>query len=48
MAVALQRRHQCGQYRRQAPNTKMVTRLQERFQQLNHPGAITSALANLS
>jgi hypothetical protein len=48
MAVALQRRHQCGQYRRQAFAAEMVTRLPERFQMLNHLGAITVPPANLS
>jgi len=36
MAMALQRRHQYGQFRRQAFVAEMVTRLPERFQQLNH------------
>jgi hypothetical protein len=48
MAVVLQCRHQCGQYRRQAFAAEMVTRLPERFQQLNHLGAIAATPANLS
>jgi len=48
MAVALQRRHQCGQYRRQAFTAEMVTRLPKRLQLLNHPGAITATPVNLS
>jgi hypothetical protein len=48
MAVALKRRHRCGQYRRKAFAAAMVTRLPERFQQLNHLGAIAAAPANLS
>jgi len=48
MAMALQRRHQCGHYRRQAFAAEMVTRLPERLQQLNHLGAITAPPTNLS
>jgi hypothetical protein len=48
MAIPLQRRHQCGLYRRQAFTAKTITRLPERLHQLNHLGAITAAPANLS
>jgi len=47
MAVALQRRHQCGQYRRQVFAKEMVSRLPERFQQLNHDVYQRAGLAHL-
>jgi hypothetical protein len=45
--MTLQRRHQCGQHRRQAFTAEMVTRLPEHFQQLNLLRAMAAAPANL-